>query len=87
MPRITLYDGQKISTLPMEDGDRRGDYARVRMEIRTNSGKTIPIYYTLFLRDDQWKVINVACVNGWTWRIPSRASLPKACSSTTISTR
>ena len=60
---ITLYDGQKISTLPMEDGDRRGDYARVRMEIRTNSGKTIPIYYTLFLRDDQWKVINVY-VNG-----------------------
>ncbi|MCG8391683.1 MAG: ABC transporter substrate-binding protein [Pseudomonadales bacterium] len=60
---ITLYDGQKITTLPMQDGDRKGDYARVRMEVKTNSGKTVPIYYTLFLRDGQWKVINVY-VNG-----------------------
>ena len=60
---ITLYEGQQITTLPMQDGDRRGDYARVRMEIQTNTGKTIPIFYTLFQRDDQWKVINVY-VNG-----------------------
>ena len=60
---ITLYDGQKIETLPMQDGDRKGDYARVRMEVKTNSGQVVPIYYTLFLRDDQWKVINVY-VNG-----------------------
>jgi len=60
---ITLYEGQKITTLPMQEGDRKGDYARVRMEVKTNSGKTVPIYYTLFLRDDQWRVINVY-VNG-----------------------
>ena len=56
---ITLYDGQKIDILPMQDGDRKGDYARVRMEVKTNSGQVVPIYYTLFLRDDQWRVINV----------------------------
>jgi len=60
---ITLYEGQKITTLPMQEGDRKGDYARVRMEVKTNSGKTVPIYYTLFLRDGQWRVINVY-VNG-----------------------
>jgi len=60
---ITLYEGQQITTLPMQDGDLRGDYARVRMEIQTNTGKTVPIFYTLFSRDDQWKVINVY-VNG-----------------------
>ena len=60
---ITLYDGQQITTLPIQDGDLRGDYARVRMEVQTNTGKTIPIFYTLFSRDGQWKVINVY-VNG-----------------------
>lgn len=60
---ITLYEGQQITTLPMQDGDLRGDYARVRMEIQTNTGKTVPIFYTLYSRDDQWKVINVY-VNG-----------------------
>ncbi|EKF74183.1 toluene-tolerance protein [Alcanivorax hongdengensis A-11-3] len=60
---ITLYQGQKIKTLPMQEGDRKGDYARVRMEITTNSGKVVPIFYTLFQRDAQWKVINVY-VNG-----------------------
>lgn len=60
---ITLYEGQQITTLPMQEGDLRGDYARVRMEIQTNTGKTVPIFYTLFSRDDQWKVINVY-VNG-----------------------
>ena len=62
-PGTTLYEGQKITTLPMQEGDRKGDYARVRMEVKTNSGKTVPIYYTLFQRDDQWRVINVY-VNG-----------------------
>lgn len=60
---ITLYDGQKITTLPMQDEDRKGDYARVRMEVRTNSGTVVPIVYTLFQRDDQWRVINVM-ING-----------------------
>ncbi len=60
---ITLYEGQQINTLPMQDEDLRGDYARVRMEIQTNTGKTIPIFYTLYSRNDQWKVINVY-VNG-----------------------
>lgn len=60
---ITLYEGQQIVTLPMTPEDRKGDYAQVRMEVATNAGKIVPIYYTLYLRDDQWKVINVY-VNG-----------------------
>jgi phospholipid transport system substrate-binding protein len=47
----------------MQEGDRKGDYARVRMEVKTNSGKSVPIYYTLFQRDHQLRVINVY-VNG-----------------------
>lgn len=60
---ITLYDGQKIKVLPVRESDRKGDYARVRMQLNTNAGKVVPIYYTLYQRDDQWRVINVY-VNG-----------------------
>lgn len=60
---ITLYDGQPWSILPMQDGDLRGDRARVQMEIRTEAGQRIPIVYTLFQGDDGWRVDNVI-VNG-----------------------
>ncbi|MDX1804323.1 MAG: ABC transporter substrate-binding protein [Alcanivorax sp.] len=69
---VTLYEGQKIKTLPMQKGDRRGDYARVRMEMTTNTGKVVPIFYTLHLNDDQWQVINVY-VNGLDLRDTYRA--------------
>lgn len=60
---VTLYQGQKIKVLPMREEDRKGNYARVRVEMTTNSGKTVPVFFTLFLDNDQWKVINVY-VNG-----------------------
>lgn len=60
---VTLYQGQKIDVLPMREEDRKGNYARVRVEMTTNSGKTVPVFFTLFLDNDQWKVINVY-VNG-----------------------
>ncbi|ASK34914.1 toluene tolerance protein [Alcanivorax sp. N3-2A] len=60
---VTLYEGQKIKVLPMREEDRKGNYARVRVEMNTNTGKTVPVFFTLFLDNDQWKVINVY-VNG-----------------------
>ena len=56
---VTLYDGQEVTVLPLRDADRRGDYARVRMQFNTDSGQQVPIHYTLFQRDNQWRVINV----------------------------
>lgn len=60
---LTLYDGQDIRVLPVREGDVRGDRARVRMEVSTNSGQVIPIFYSLFRDKDGWKVENVI-VNG-----------------------
>lgn len=60
---VTLYKDQKITVLPMRDEDRKGNYARVRVQMATNSGKTVPVFFTLFLADDQWRVVNVY-VNG-----------------------
>lgn len=60
---VTLYQGQKINVLPMREEDRKGDYARVRVRLTTNDGRTVPIYFTLYQEDSQWKVINVY-VNG-----------------------
>lgn len=60
---ITLYDGQPWKILPMEEGDLRGDRARVQMEITTDGGQRIPITYTLHRSEDQWQVDNVI-VNG-----------------------
>ena len=60
---LTLYDGQDIRVLPLQEEDVRGDRARVRMEVNTNSGKVIPIFYSLFRSEDGWKVENVI-VNG-----------------------
>ncbi|AFT71836.1 Toluene tolerance protein Ttg2D [Alloalcanivorax dieselolei B5] len=60
---VTMYDGQKMKVLPLREEDRRGNYARVRMEFSTNSGQVVPIFFTLFLGDGQWRVVNVY-VNG-----------------------
>ena len=60
---VTLYDGQKMKVLPLREEDRRGNYARVRMEFSTNSGQVVPIFFTLFLDGGQWRVVNVY-VNG-----------------------
>ena len=60
---VTLYQGQKIEVLPMREEDRKGNYARVRVQGTTDDGKVIPVYFTLFQDGDQWKVVNVF-VNG-----------------------
>ncbi len=60
---VTLYDGQKMKVLPLREEDRRGNYARVRMEFSTNSGQVVPIFFTLFLDGGEWRVVNVY-VNG-----------------------
>lgn len=60
---VTLYQGQKIEVLPMRADDRKGNYARVRVQMTTNDGKVVPLYFTLYQENDQWKVINVY-VNG-----------------------
>jgi phospholipid transport system substrate-binding protein len=61
---LTLYQGQDIRILPMEEGDLQENRARVAMEISTAEGKTIPISYSLFRNGDgEWKVQNVI-VNG-----------------------
>ncbi|MCQ6262483.1 ABC transporter substrate-binding protein [Alcanivorax sp. MM125-6] len=60
---VTMYQGQKIEVLPMREEDRKGNYARVRVQGTTEDGKVIPVYFTLFQDGDQWKVINVF-VNG-----------------------
>ncbi|MBL7251839.1 phospholipid-binding protein MlaC [Alloalcanivorax sp. C16-2] len=60
---VTMYQGQKIEVLPLREEDRKGNYARVRVQGTTKDGKVIPVYFTLFQSGDDWKVINVF-VNG-----------------------
>lgn len=61
---LTLYDGQNIRVLPLQEDDIQGGNARVQMEIATDSGQVIPVFYSLFRDDDGgWKVQNVI-VNG-----------------------
>lgn len=60
---VTLYSGQRINVLPLAEGDLRGNRARVQMEFNTDSGRVVPISYTLFQNDGQWRVDNVI-VNG-----------------------
>ena len=60
---VTMYEGQPISVLPLAEDDVRGDRARVQMEFVTDSGRPMPIAYTMFMDGEAWKVDNVI-VNG-----------------------
>lgn len=61
---LTLYEGQKITVLPSQDGDVGDGRARVRTEVQTNAGKVIPIYFSLYQKKEgNWLVENVI-VNG-----------------------
>ena len=60
---VTMYEGQTVRVLPLQDGDVRGNRARVQMELATESGRPMPITYTMFQDGEQWKVDNVI-VNG-----------------------
>jgi len=55
---LSEYTGQKIVYLPfrMKDGAKR---ATVKTEISQDSGFPIPIDYTLFLKEDAWKVYDI----------------------------
>ncbi|MCH8544333.1 MAG: ABC transporter substrate-binding protein [Alcanivorax sp.] len=60
---VTMYEGQPITVLPLAEEDVRGDRARVQMEFSTESGRPMPIAYTMFKDGEAWKVDNVI-VNG-----------------------
>ena len=61
---ITLYDGQQIRVLPLEDGDVRAGRARVRTELAANDGRLVPVYFSLYQNPEgAWLVENVI-VNG-----------------------
>ena len=61
---ITLYQGQQISVLPAQADDVQDGRARVRTELRTDTGEVIPVFFSLYRsRDGDWLVENVI-VNG-----------------------
>src|SRR5699024_6807442 len=56
---VTLYQGQKITVLPMQADDIKGNRAFVRMKMTTDSGTTVPVSYTMVKADGKWLVGNV----------------------------
>lgn len=61
---LTLYEGQEVRVLPAASGDIADGRARVRTEIRTNTGSVVPVFFSLYEnRDGVWMVENVI-VNG-----------------------
>lgn len=61
---ITLYQGQQITVLPATEDDVRDGRARVRTELRTDTGEVIPVFFSLYRNSGgNWLVENVI-VNG-----------------------
>lgn len=61
---LTLYQGQQVRVLPAEEGDVSQGRARVRTELRTDSGRIVPVFFSLYQNGDgNWLVENVI-VNG-----------------------
>lgn len=56
------YNGQKVAFLPMRGSVEQGDVT-VRTEIDQPGGFPIPINYSLYLKDGQWKVYDVVIDN------------------------
>jgi len=56
------YNGQTVSFLPMRGSVEQGDVT-VRTEIDQPGGFPIPINYSLYLKDGQWKVYDVVIDN------------------------
>lgn len=58
------YNNEEIVVLPERAGDRRGNRARVQMEIRSATGATYPVTYAMYESEDgQWLLENVT-ING-----------------------
>ena len=53
------YSGQKIKILPLRPGSRKGQVV-VHTEVNQPGASVIPIDYQMYLRDDAWKVYDVA---------------------------
>lgn len=77
---VTLYQGQKIEVLPMRPQDTKGDRAFVRMQLTTDSGRAIPVSYTMILNQGRWQVENVI-VNGLNLGKTFRAQFAQAAAS------
>lgn len=61
---LTLYQGQQVRVLPAEEGDVSQGRARVRTELRTDSGRIVPVFFSLYQNaEGNWLVENVI-VNG-----------------------
>ena len=61
---LTLYQGQQVRVLPAEEGDVSQGRARVRTELRTDSGRIVPVFFSLYQNGEgNWLVENVI-VNG-----------------------
>ncbi len=58
------YNNEEIVVLPAREGDRRGNRARVQMEIRSATGATYPVTYSMYESEGgQWLLENVT-ING-----------------------
>ena len=53
------YSGQQINFLPTEQGPRP-NLAIVKTEFVLEGGRTLPIDYRMYSKDDQWKIIDVS---------------------------
>ncbi|MEE4249375.1 MAG: ABC transporter substrate-binding protein [Alcanivoracaceae bacterium] len=61
---LTMYKGQQVLVLPAEEGDVNQGRARVRTELRTDSGRIVPVFFSLYQNGEgNWLVENVI-VNG-----------------------
>jgi phospholipid transport system substrate-binding protein len=61
---LTLYQGQQVRVLPAEEGDVSQGRARVRTELRTDGGRIVPVFFSLYQNGEgNWLVENVI-VNG-----------------------
>jgi phospholipid transport system substrate-binding protein len=61
---LSLYKGQQVRVLPAGEGDISQGRARVRTELRTDSGRIVPVFFSLYQTGEgNWLVENVI-VNG-----------------------
>ena len=59
---LEQYRDQTINYLPMRGDEQSGDVL-VRTEVQQSDGYPIPIYYSLYLVEGQWKVYDVVIDN------------------------
>ena len=60
---IALYEGQRWDVPSLDDGDIRGNRARVRMNFRTGDGNVVSVVYSMIDNNGDWQVENVIVNN------------------------